>query len=97
VLSHNIDHARVANGNRRFVDASARTKARVDLVNLACQVTGILSEWRRIGPRGDEMSSSNVISTFEGAGESVFVQDVALSTSNGNNAERLEAREVTRP
>jgi hypothetical protein len=43
------------------------------------------------------MPSGNVVSTVEGTGESVLVQHVALATSNRNNAEGLEAREVIQP
>jgi hypothetical protein len=97
VVSHNADHARVANRNRRLVDATAGSKTRVDLINLACEVSGILPEGCGVGPRGDEVSSGHVVSTFERAGETVLVQYVALTAGYGYDTERFKAGEVARP
>jgi hypothetical protein len=97
VLSHEAHHARLANRNSRFVDAAARSKTGVTLIDLAHEVTGILSEGRGIGPRGNEMTTGYVISTVEGTREAVFVQHVSLTARNGNDAEGLKAAEIARP
>jgi hypothetical protein len=72
-------------------------ETRVELVDRSRYVPRILSEARRVGPGGEQVTTRDVVTSLEGARESMFVQDVTTVLRRFDDAQGFVARVVTRP